>query len=293
MGDNAFRLATTLENANNDVFIPLTGVGSGNHSFKRDVVFNGSDENFVQNNVLFIEGAGFKDNDYVLYTRVGGSDIVGLKNNTYYYIFEASDGIYALLDDEKNNIEIEPALSGTEHILRKIVEFNTTGSAIINTASEIFRIPNHGFDTNDALQYKIEAGNTAIAPLLDNQVYYVIRINQNSFRLALSPSGTAINISGFGVGNNHSFTKVDTVNTQVCTNYKFKIDEKFTLNDKCKIAVESFQYLDISNPAECKSFGGVYIKNISSSDTFNSQGHYKGVCMCVCVCVCIMHIEKN
>ena len=89
-------------------------------------------------------------------------------------------------------------------------------------------------------------------------------------------AGTAINITGFGVGNNHSLTTVDIVNTQVCTNFKFRIDEKFTLNDKCKLAVESFQYLDISNPAVCRSIGGVYIKNISSSDTFNSQGHYKG-----------------
>jgi hypothetical protein len=279
-GDNAFRLATTPENAANDIFIPLTGAGSGRHTFKRDVVFDGSDEAFVQNNVLFIENAGFKDNDYVLYTRVGGSDIVGLKNNTYYYIFEATEDVYGLLDDLKNNIEIEPAESGTQHILRKIVEFNTTGSSIINTESELFTIANHGFDTGDIVQYKIEAGNTAIAPLLDNTTYYIIRINQNSFKLALNPenavAGTAINITAFGVGNNHSLTKIDIVNTQICTNFKFRIDEKFTLNDKCKIAVESFQYLDISNPAVCRSIGGVYIKNISSSDTFNSQGHYKG-----------------
>jgi hypothetical protein len=281
-GDNAFRVASSAANANNDVFISLTGVGSGTHSFKRDVIFDGSDANVVDTDTgaLFIQNSGFKDNDYVLYTRTGGSDIQGIVNNKFYYIFVPTDGVLVLLDDLKNNIPIARALAGTQHILRKIVEFNTTGSAVINTASEVFTITNHGFNTGDAVQYKIDAGNTAITPLLDNQIYYIIKQNNNSFKLALSPanvaSGTAINITAFGVGNNHTFTKVNAVNTRTCTNYKFKIDEKFILNEKCKISLESFHYLDISNPANCNEFGGVYIRNISSSDTYNSQGNYNG-----------------
>lgn len=281
-GDNAFRLASTPENAANNIFIPLTGAGSGRHTFKRDVVFNGSDPSVVDEdyNVIYISNHKFVDNNYVLYTRVGGSDIIGLTNNTFVYIDKFDENILKINDGNGNEIKLGPAVSGAQHILRKIVEFNTTGSSIINTESELFTIANHGFDTGDIVQYKIEAGNTAIAPLLDNTTYYIIRINQNSFKLALNPenavAGTAINITGFGVGKKHSLTKIDIVNTQICTNFKFRIDEKFTLNDKCKLAVESFQYLDISNPAVCRSIGGVYIKNISSSDTFNSQGHYKG-----------------
>jgi hypothetical protein len=280
MGDDAFRLASSLDNATNGVFIALLSVGSGVHTFKRDVIFNGSDNLVVDGSIALIKIDNHQfnktKNDYVLYTRVGGSDIVKLTNNTNYYINVFDENTFSVADENGKELLVEPATSGTQHIFRKIVEFNTTGSSIINTATEVFSIPNHGFDTNDAVQYKIDAGNTAIAPLLDNQVYYVIKINQNSFRLALSPSGTAINITGFGVGDKHSFTKADVVNTRVCTNYRFKIDERFVLNEKCKIAVEAFQYLDLSNPAECKSFGGVYIKNITPSDTYNSQGNYKG-----------------
>lgn len=286
MGNDSFRLATSASNATSGTFITLTGIGSGTHNFRRNVTFNGSSatEVDIENDVLNIPNHNFQTGDSVLYTTTGTA-INGLQNNRYYFVNRATADILSLsrtFDDAMNGnkINLQAVGVGTNHILSKLIQVDSTGTSVINANREFINIPGHGYQTGDKVQYKIEAGNTAIPPLTDNDFYYVILQDADTFSLALSPddaiANTAINITGFGVGNAHSFTRVNSTNVPVCTNYKFKIDTQFVLNEKCRLAVQSFDYVENFNATNCKSVGGVYIRNFSPTDTFSSQGYYKG-----------------
>lgn len=291
MTPSTFRLATTQANAvaTPPVFITLTGVGAGSHFFRRDVTFNGSQAAIVDValNVINITGHNFQTGDVVQYI-MGTTNIGGLVNNAYYYVFRATADILSLVRnyedlalDPVNAIPLLALGTGTSHILRRNVQVDTVGSPNIDANREWINIPAHGYQTGDMVQYKIEAGNTAIAPLVDNNFYYVILQDADTFRLALSydlaTAGNAINITAFGTGNAHSFTKTVIRNVPVCTNYKFKLDnQSFVLNDKCRLSVQSFDYVKNYNASLCKSVGGVYIKSFLPTDTFSSQGYYKG-----------------
>ena len=86
-----------------------------------------------------------------------------------------------------------------------------------------------------------------------------------------------INIRGVGTGNNHSFTKYIDQPLAVCTNYKFKLQNlPMNLNDKCRMAIVSFDFVKNFGGFNCNQVGGVYVKSISPIDTFSSQGYYKG-----------------
>jgi patatin-like phospholipase/acyl hydrolase len=86
-----------------------------------------------------------------------------------------------------------------------------------------------------------------------------------------------VNLLNVGTGSNHSFTLVNDIPITTCTNYRFKLQNKpFDLNDKCRLAIQSFEYARNYNTTKCRSVGGVYFKNILPNDIYSSQGYADG-----------------
>ncbi len=98
--------------------------------------------------------------------------------------------------------------------------FDGSSSSIVTTAANRITIPEHRFLTGQRVTYN-DGGGTAITGLSDG-VYFIIKVDRNSIKLASNLSnannGTAINLTGLGVGSSHTLNVAfDGVNT------KFKI----------------------------------------------------------------------
>lgn len=77
----------------------------------------------------------------------------------------------------------------------------TVGS--VNTGTNVITITSHGLSTGDAVNYI--AGTTAIGGLTDRTIYYVIRVDANTLKLALTEyaayvTGTAVDLTSSGSG---------------------------------------------------------------------------------------------
>ena len=233
----------------------------------------------------------FETGTRVQYTSTG-ADIDKLKNNEYYYVFNNSVNTIKLCERYEdsiatppNVIKIVPAENTADiHSLSKVVPFNTQGSIVVDTVREQINIPAHNYSTGDKVQYKVTNASTVIGGLQDNVYYFVIKIDDDSFQLARDRDDALLrknlNITGVGTGGDHSFTRIIDRPIPVCTNHRFKLDNlPESLNDKCRLSVESFQYVKNYNTFDCKSIGGVYIKSLTSTNTTSSQGYSKGVPM--------------
>ena len=83
----------------------------------------------------------------------------------------------------------------------------------VNLADDEITATAHGFVTGDIVLYN-DAGGTAIEGLSSGSYYYIIRVDADTFKLATSVAnagaGTAIDLTGFGVGtvgSEHTFSK--------------------------------------------------------------------------------------
>ncbi len=72
-------------------------------------------------------------------------------------------------------------------------------SATVSTSNDTINIPNNSFTTNQALYYQRD-GNTLVAGLTDNTLYYVVDKDEvaETFKLSASSGGSAIDLTGTG-----------------------------------------------------------------------------------------------
>ena len=94
---------------------------------------------------------------------------------------------HGLLQNDRVQISVTPGINTTYYVRyndiskRTIINPKTFGSSGINTATNLITINNHRYETGDKLVYN--SSNPAI-PLVNDQNYFVIRNDKNSFRLA-------------------------------------------------------------------------------------------------------------
>ena len=118
-----------------------------------------------------------------------------------------------------------PAVIGdstnTFRSLDKISSFTLTFDAastdIVSVANDTLTFSNHRFVTGQRVVYT-DGGGTVITGLADGTAYFIIKVDQNTIKLATSASnsatGTAINLTGVGSGGSHTLTvSFDGVNT--------------------------------------------------------------------------------
>ena len=78
---------------------------------------------------------------------------------------------------------------------------HTIATSDVNTSTEVITITGHGIATGDTILYG-NGGGTTLAGLTDGTVYYAIKVDTNTIKLATSSSnataGTAIDLTGTG-----------------------------------------------------------------------------------------------
>ena len=94
---------------------------------------------------------------------------------------------HGLLQNDKVYLSVTPGITTSYYVKyndttkRTIISPKTFGASGINTSSNTITISNHGYKTGDKLLYT--SSNPAL-PLADDEIYFVVRDDDNTFRLA-------------------------------------------------------------------------------------------------------------
>ena len=104
----------------------------------------------------------------------------------------AAPGITTTFDNDTMPLKLVRVIPSTQH---------TIATSAVNTTNEQITINNHGFVTGHSLLYNNGSGTT-LAGLTNDTVYYVIKVDDNTFKLATNSNnasaGIAINLTGTG-----------------------------------------------------------------------------------------------
>ena len=175
-------------------------------------------ENFDIYARFYIPDHGFTTGDCVIYDPMEGSAIGGLIPYRQYFV-KVIDSRYFRLYRDKIALQQVP----TRTFFR---------SANVNISTNTITIAAHGYNTGDLVVYK--ADSTGIGGLDDFGVYYVIKINNNTIKLAESlidsdpryclddtyfaadyvtiSTYSELNLTSVGVGNFHALSKEYFIN---------------------------------------------------------------------------------
>ena len=98
------------------------------------------------------------------------------------------------------------------------VTFDATDTSIVSISGDTLSFTNHRFVTGQKVTYT-DGGGTAIGGLTDGTSYFIIKVDQNTIKLATSASNaassTAINLTSGAAGGSHTLNvKFDGVNTK-------------------------------------------------------------------------------
>jgi hypothetical protein len=167
---------------------------------------------------VFIENHGFTTGDCVIYDPMEGSAIGGLIPYRQYYVKVIDSRYFQLYRDKI--------------ALQQVAAKTFVTSSNVNVSNNTITIPAHGYITGDMIVYR--ADSTPIGGLSDRQVYYVIKVNNNTIKLADSlidsdpryclddtyfaedyvtlSSYNEINITSQGVGKYHAISKEYFIN---------------------------------------------------------------------------------
>ena len=101
--------------------------------------------------------------------------------------------------------------------------FNGSDGNVVNHVADTITINNHRFLTGSRVTYT-NGGGGNITGLTNDTVYFVIKVDQNTIKLATNASnansGTAINITGTGTGTAHTLSVAfDGVNKKFVATY--------------------------------------------------------------------------
>jgi hypothetical protein len=175
-------------------------------------------ENFDIYARFYIPDHGFTTGDCVIYDPMEGSAIGGLIPYRQYFVKVIDSRYFRLYRDKI--------------ALQQVSTKTFVRSANVNISSNTITIAAHGYNTGDLVVYK--ADSTGIGGLDDSGVYYVIKIDNNTIKLAESlidsdpryclddtyfasdyvtiTSYNELNLTSVGVGNFHVLSKEYFIN---------------------------------------------------------------------------------
>ena len=123
----------------------------------------------------------------------------------------------------KVNVDISAAMTtGSRHVRYTTtpaakVDQNRDGTSIpptqFNVSSNTITLAGHGFVTQDKVTYNQDPSGTPVGGLVDKNNYYIIKIDNDNFRVAKSKSyarqGFAIDITSQPTGNDQKFSVIN------------------------------------------------------------------------------------
>ena len=118
----------------------------------------------------------------------------------------------AVVGDSANTFKL------LDDIASYTLTFDGSSASVVSVANDTLTFNNHRFVNIQRVTYT-KGGGTVITGLTDNTAYYVIKVDQNTIKLATSSSnaeaGTAINLTGLGAGTTHTLNAAfDGTNTK-------------------------------------------------------------------------------
>jgi hypothetical protein len=183
---NQIRLKVSL---NAPLPINFTAAGTGTaHSFIFVTVNPDED-------TLYIPNHGLVSGQAVRYSNGGGTTIPGLTNNTTYYIIKVDNSIVKLSPNK--------ALTPVANITGPGTGTQSLVITSLDYVNNIITVPGHGYLDGELVQYD-SRGQTVVAGLTTATPYYVIKVDADNIKLALTPedavAGTAIDITDTPAG---------------------------------------------------------------------------------------------
>ena len=118
----------------------------------------------------------------------------------------------AVVGDSTNSFKL------LDDIASYTLTFDGSSTSVVSVANDTLTFSNHRFVNTQRVTYS-KGGGTVITGLTDNTAYYVIKVDNNTIKLATSASnanaGTAINITGVGAGSAQTLNiAFDGINTK-------------------------------------------------------------------------------
>jgi hypothetical protein len=182
---NRIKISQSLGGPAIDFISPGTG---SNHSFIFITVNDVEDS-------LYIPSHGLVSGQAIRYSNGGGTTIPGLVNNQIYYILRIDPNIVKL--------SINKALTNIANITGPGTGIQSLTITSVDLTTDTLTIPSHGFSTGELVNYDTR-GQTEIGGLTSATPYYVIVVDGDNIKLALTPEdsevGSAINLTSLGVG---------------------------------------------------------------------------------------------
>ena len=123
------------------------------------------------------------------------------------------------------NVDIGTAINAGSRYVRysatpaALEDYNQDGTGIgftnVNVNSNTITLTNHGFVTGDFVTYRSDSNGQDIGGLTNLQEYYMIKIDNDNFRLAStkynSQRGLAVDLTSQGTGTNHRFSIINSL----------------------------------------------------------------------------------
>ena len=160
--------------------------------------------------------------------------------------------------------------------------FDGSSAGVVSVANDTLTFNDHRFVAGQRVTYGKGSGGTVITGLTDATVYFVIREDKNTIKLATSAAnatlGTAVNLTGVGAGTVHTLNLAfDGVNTKFKATYENGSMGKISRAGQLSISINGVLQQPTNNNVPTSGFGidtnSVIILSTApvSSDTFWGQ----------------------
>ena len=162
--------------------------------------------NLLTNDIIFKEDHKFVDGEGIIYQPRGSKVVAGLTTGSKYYVNVTGQTSIQLHNSRSeafigiNTVGLTAFGNGNQYfvsedlkqVVSSIVVTNpgvgyenkqrTIPTVGVNTSNDRVEIANHGYNNKDIVRYK--AGTPAISGLAEDKNYYVVKVNEDAFKLA-------------------------------------------------------------------------------------------------------------
>lgn len=287
-----FRLKTA---AGSGAVVPLTTFGAGTLRFVRTVANPTANTVYALNHDLV-------DGTPVVYSNNGNATIPGLANGGTYYVIGATSTRFCVTTargSAANTVDITAAGTGKHFVSCReaidgnysivnvptptsftlqagfkipLLELTINTSKNVILALNVFYVPGHRLTTGTAVTYSMNANASPIGGLVNDQTYYIIRVDTNCFRLATTltaaTAGTAVSITSFAAAQ-----EVHSLRTNVLTGEFGVPGVGFALTGNailtCSAGIDFLSNYRIGDPFFVEIPTGATTINIASVDATN------------------------
>ena len=159
----------------------------------------------------------------------------------------------AVVGDSANTFKL------LDDITSYTLTFDGSSASVVSVANDTLTFNDHRFVNIQRVTYT-KGGGTVITGLTDNTAYYVIKVDQNTIKLATSSSnaaaGTGINLTGLGAGTTHTLNVAfDGINTKFKATHSGGTKAKISRAAQATISVNGGNQRPVESSSPTEGFG--------------------------------------